>query len=156
MAVKSTSATPAPGRVPVGGYVLRKEPIELNAGRPRQTLLVRNTGDRPVQVGSHFHFMEVNRFLEFDRAKTFGWRLDIPAGTAVRFEPGDEREVTLVPFGGKQRIHGFNDLVEGWAPTNDKEYRPRLERAIELMRQRGFANKAITPDTKKNATQGSK
>ena len=87
--------------------------IELNAGRPVTTLLVANTGDRPVQVGSHFHFFEVNAALEFDREATRGQRLDIPAGTAVRFEPGDSREVHLVPFAGERRIYGFNGLVNG-------------------------------------------
>ncbi len=87
--------------------------IELNAGRPVTTVLVANTGDRPVQVGSHFHFFEVNAALEFDREATRGQRLDIPAGTAVRFEPGDSREVQLVPFAGQRRIFGFNGLVNG-------------------------------------------
>jgi urease subunit beta len=76
-------------------------------------VLVANTGDRPVQVGSHFHFFEVNAALEFDREATRGQRLDIPAGTAVRFEPGDSREVQLVPFAGNRRIYGFNGLVNG-------------------------------------------
>ena len=87
--------------------------LELNAGRPVTTVLVANTGDRPVQVGSHFHFFEVNAALEFDREATRGQRLDIPAGTAVRFEPGDSREVQLVPFAGQRRIFGFNGLVNG-------------------------------------------
>jgi len=87
--------------------------LELNAGRPVTTVLVANTGDRPVQVGSHFHFFEVNAALEFDREATRGQRLDIPAGTAVRFEPGDSREVQLVPFAGHRRIFGFNGLVNG-------------------------------------------
>ena len=87
--------------------------LELNAGRPVTTVLVANTGDRPVQVGSHFHFFEVNAALEFDREATRGQRLDIPAGTAVRFEPGDSREVQLVPFAGNRRIYGFNGLVNG-------------------------------------------
>jgi len=87
--------------------------LELNAGRPVTTVLVANTGDRPVQVGSHFHFFEVNAALEFDREATRGQRLDIPAGTAVRFEPGDSREVQLVPFAGERRIYGFNGLVNG-------------------------------------------
>jgi urease subunit beta len=87
--------------------------IELNAGRPVTTVLVANTGDRPVQVGSHFHFFEVNAALEFNREATRGQRLDIPAGTAVRFEPGDSREVQLVPFAGERRIYGFNGLVNG-------------------------------------------
>src|SRR5262244_696946 len=99
---------------PIGGLVLASTPIEINEGRPRTALRVRNTGDRPIQVGSHFHFFEVNRALEFDRAAAFGMRLDISASTAIRFEPGDEKEVALVPFGGKQRVFGFNALVDGW------------------------------------------
>ena len=87
--------------------------LELNAGRPVTTLLVANRGDRPVQVGSHFHFFEANAALEFDREASRGLRLDIPAGTAVRFEPGDSREVQLVPFAGDRRIFGFNGLVNG-------------------------------------------
>jgi urease subunit beta len=122
---------------PVGGYILAADPIEINAGRPRLKLVVRNTGDRPVQVASHFHFFEVNRALEFDRARAFGHRLDIPAGTAVRFEPGDEREITLVPFGGKRRVHGFNNLVDGWAPV-DGSYRPRATQAVRLAAEYGF------------------
>ena len=87
--------------------------IVLNAGRPVTTLLVANTGDRPVQVGSHFHFFEANSALKFDRDAARGLRLDIPAGTAIRFEPGDSREVKLVPFAGERRIFGFNGLVNG-------------------------------------------
>ena len=122
---------------PVGGYVLAAAPLSINTGRPRVRLRVRNTGDRPVQVGSHFHFFEVNRALEFDRELAFGHRLDIAAGTAVRFEPGDEREVTLVPFGGKRRVHGFNNLVDGWAPVGGS-YRPQATEALRLARERGF------------------
>ena len=87
--------------------------IVLNAGRPVTTLLVANSGDRPVQVGSHFHFHEANSALEFDRDAARGLRLDIPAGTAIRFEPGDSREVQLVTFAGERRIFGFNGLVNG-------------------------------------------
>ena len=87
--------------------------IELNAGRPVTTITVANTGDRPVQVGSHFHFHEANSALSFDRDAARGQRLDIPAGTAIRFEPGDSREVQLVPFAGKRRVFGFNGLVNG-------------------------------------------
>lgn len=122
---------------PVGGYVLASAPIEINAGRPRLKLAVRNTGDRPIQVGSHFHFFEVNRALEFDRRQAFGWRLDIAAGTAVRFEPGDQKDVILVPFGGKRRVHGFNNLVDGWAPLSGA-YRPRAARAFRLAEEFGF------------------
>ncbi len=87
--------------------------IELNAGQPTVTLTVANTGDRPVQVGSHYHFHETNPGLSFDREQARGMRLDIPAGSAVRFEPGQEREVTLVPFGGDRRVFGFNQKVMG-------------------------------------------
>jgi urease subunit beta len=87
--------------------------IELNAGRPVTTLRVANSGDRPVQVGSHFHFHEANGALVFDRDAARGLRLDIPAGTAIRFEPGDSRDVNLVPFAGLRRVFGFNGLVNG-------------------------------------------
>lgn len=87
--------------------------IELNAGRATVKVAVANTGDRPVQVGSHFHFYEVNPALEFDRENVKGMRLDIPAGTAVRFEPGDQREVTLVPLVGQRQVFGFNGKIQG-------------------------------------------
>lgn len=87
--------------------------IELNTGRATVTLKVANTGDRPVQVGSHYHFYEVNGGLRFDRDKARGMRLDIAAGTAVRFEPGQERDVTLVPLGGRREIYGFRKQVMG-------------------------------------------
>ena len=87
--------------------------IELNAGRETVKLLIANTGDRPIQVGSHFHFYEVNNALHFDRELALGMRLDIPAGTAVRFEPGDEKEVSLVPLVGSRRVYGFNGRVNG-------------------------------------------
>jgi len=87
--------------------------IELNAGAERRTLTVANTGDRPVQVGSHYHFAETNSGLDFDRTAARGMRLDIAAGTAIRFEPGQSREVTLVPFGGARRVVGFNGDVMG-------------------------------------------
>jgi urease subunit beta len=87
--------------------------IELNAGQPTVTLDVANTGDRPVQVGSHYHFCETNPALSFDRDKTKGFRLDIPAGTAVRFEPGQTRTVTLVPYRGERLVFGFNQKVMG-------------------------------------------
>jgi urease subunit beta len=89
----------------------------LNPGRPRTRLAVANTGDRPVQVGSHFHFFEVNDALHFDRTAALGQRLDIPAGTAVRFEPGDTREVSLVPLAGLRRVFGFNARVNGDLPA---------------------------------------
>lgn len=87
--------------------------IELNAGRPTVTLMVANRGDRPIQVGSHYHFYEVNPALQFDRQQARGMRLDIPAGTAIRFEPGDERVVQLVAFGGSRQIYGFRGEVNG-------------------------------------------
>ena len=87
--------------------------IELNAGAPTVTLTVANTGDRPIQVGSHYHFFETNGALQFDRARARGMRLDIAAGTAVRFEPGQTRDVTLVPYGGLRRIFGFQQAVMG-------------------------------------------
>jgi urease subunit beta len=133
------STKPSSSPTPVGGYVLAASPIEINPGRPRTTLKVRNTGDRPIQVGSHFHFFETNRYLQFDRAASFGLRLDIPANTAIRFEPGDEKEVTLVPYGGKRFAFGFNNLVDGWTgdgPTPD--YRPNFPAAIRRATQRGF------------------
>ena len=85
--------------------------ITLNEGRDTVTILVANTGDRPVQVGSHYHFFEVNRRLSFDREKAYGYHLDIPSGTSVRFEPGEEKEVQLVKMGGRQRVFGLNDLT---------------------------------------------
>jgi urease subunit beta len=87
--------------------------IELNCDRPVTTLTVANSGDRPIQVGSHFHFYEVNRALLFERAAARGTRLDIPAGTAVRFEPGDERSVNLIPLAGSRQVYGFNGLING-------------------------------------------
>lgn len=142
-------ATPNPKesmKTPVGGYVLSDKPIEINAGRPTVKIKVRNTGDRPIQVGSHFHFFEVNRALEFDRKAAFGQRLDIPASTGLRFEPGDEKEVTLVSFGGKQRIYGFNNLVDGWTGTGPTPgYRPNLDKGLERAGERGFKSKAKKP-----------
>jgi len=89
--------------------------IIANQGRRTVELTVANTGDRPIQVGSHFHFFEVNRALRFDRAQAFGMRLNVPAGTAVRFEPGDEKRVTLVELGGARRVFGLNALTDGGA-----------------------------------------
>jgi urease subunit beta len=87
--------------------------LHLNAGREQKTIVVVNTGDRPIQVGSHYHFFEVNRALQFDRAAALGFRLDIPAGTAVRFEPGDTKSVPLVAIAGTRTIYGLNGLVNG-------------------------------------------
>ena len=96
-----------------GEYILADGFIECNKGRKTATVQVTNTGDRPVQVGSHFHFFEVNKQMSFHRAKAFGMRLNIAAGTAVRFEPGEEKEVELVAFGGTQTVVGFSNLVDG-------------------------------------------
>ena len=96
-----------------GEYFLGSEPIEINRGRRTARITVANRGDRPVQVGSHCHFYEVNTHLAFDRASAYGMRLNIPAGTAVRFEPGDTREVDLVALGGLREVFGLNRLVEG-------------------------------------------
>lgn len=94
-----------------GEYILAAGDIECNAGRPVVKIKVINTGDRPVQVGSHYHFYEVNSRMEFDRSKALGMRLDIAAATAVRFEPGEEKEVALVSFGGDKKIYGFQNLI---------------------------------------------
>jgi urease subunit beta len=96
-----------------GEYFLEDGEVELNAGRPTARVVVRNRGDRPVQVGSHYHFFEANSALDFDRAAAYGLRLDIPAGTAIRFEPGEEKEVPLVAFAGARVIHGHNGKVNG-------------------------------------------
>jgi urease subunit beta len=132
----SADVDPATVDVPVGGCVCRPEPIAFHEDLPVISLTVRNTGDRPVQVGSHFHFFEVNRALEFDRAAAFGQHLDIPASTALRFEPGDEREVRLVPYGGKRGVYGFNNLVDG--PTAGEFAAPQKAKAVALAAQRGF------------------
>jgi urease beta subunit len=96
-----------------GEIFYHDDPITVNAGRPTLTLQVTNRGDRPIQVGSHFHFFEVNSALDFDRRQAYGMRLDIPAGTAVRFEPGMHKTVTLVALAGRRRVFGLNQLVEG-------------------------------------------
>ena len=127
---------PATVNVSVGGYVCSPAEITFDADRPVTTLKVRNAGDRPVQVGSHFHFFEVNPALEFDRAAAFGLHLNIPSSTATRFEPGDEREVQLVPYGGKRGIYGFNNLVDG--PTAGRDAAAAKAKAVTLAAQRGF------------------
>jgi len=96
-----------------GAVICEPGTLELNAGRDAKTLEVVNMGDRPIQVGSHYHFFEVNRMLQFDRAEALGFRLDIPAGTAVRFEPGDTKQVTVVALAGDRIVLGLNDLVNG-------------------------------------------
>jgi urease beta subunit len=96
-----------------GEYLLAEEEIVINPGRRTASLVVRNTGDRPIQIGSHYHFFEVNRAMEFDRSQTYGMRLDIPSGMAARFEPGDEREVRLVEIGGSRTMFGHRGMVNG-------------------------------------------
>ena len=110
-----------------GEYLLGEGDIEANVGRPTARITMANTGDRPIQVGSHFHFFEANKALRFDRAGAWGMRLDIPAGTAVRFEPGDEKIVTLVALGGAREVHGLNALADG--PVDDARRRAGVERA---------------------------
>ena len=125
--------------VPVGGVILKSEPIEYNKGRNTEKIKVRNTGDRPIQVGSHFHFFEANRYLEFDRPAAFGCHLNIPATSAVRFEPGEEKEVEVVTFGGKQRVIGFNDLTNGYAGGQDSPtFYPKQISSVRRMRKYGF------------------
>jgi urease subunit beta len=118
-----------------GEYLLDLDagPIEANVGRRTARVLLKNAGDRPIQVGSHFHFFETNASLLFDRAAAYGMRLNIASGTAVRFEPGEEKEVELTDFGGRRIVHGFNGLVEG----NLHDDRTRAE-AIERARKTGF------------------
>lgn len=116
-----------------GELVPEEGDVELNANRKTRTITVSNTGDRPIQVGSHFHFFEANRALSFEREAVYGMRLAVPAGTAVRFEPGDEREVDLVPVAGRRVMRGMNGLVGG--ALDDPQVR---ERALTLARERGF------------------
>jgi urease subunit beta len=132
----AANVDPATTDVAVGGYVCSSAPITFDADKPVTTLKVRNTGDRPVQVGSHFHFFEVNPALEFDRPAAFGLHLNIPSSTATRFEPGDEREVQLVPYGGKRAVYGFNNLVDG--PTAGKDAATVKSKAVALAAKRGF------------------
>jgi urease subunit beta len=99
-----------------GEYLLADAPVDINVGRPSITLVVANSGDRPIQVGSHFHFYEVNTALQFGRSAALGMRLNIAAGTAVRFEPGQQRTVELVALAGDRRVFGFNGLVMGDLP----------------------------------------
>jgi urease beta subunit len=129
-----------------GEILYHPDPIVANADRPTATLRVTNRGDRPIQVGSHFHFFEVNPALEFERAQAYGMRLDIPAGTAVRFEPGMSKTVTLVTLAGRRRVFGLNQLVEG--NLDDP-----LASEAALARLTGFLNSASpTPLTQEPPT----
>jgi len=112
-----------------GEYLLASDPIEINAGRPTRRLEVANRGDRPIQVGSHFHFYEVNRALFFDRDVAYGMRLNIASGTAVRFEPGDTTEVELVAIGGTREVIGLNRLVDG--PLDAERVRESARTALD-------------------------
>ena len=120
-----------------GEYILQPDDIIANAGRSTATIIVVNTGDRPVQIGSHFHFFEVNRQLQFNRSGAYGMRLNIPAGTAVRFEPGEEKEVQLVSFGGAKKVHGFNGLVNGDISEENKE------RSVQNAMNNHFKNQSV-------------
>ena len=132
----SAKDDPVSANIAIGGYVCAPEPVLFHERLDAIVLKVRNTGDRPVQVGSHFHFFEVNPALEFDRAAAFGRHLHIPASTALRFEPGDEREVRLVPYGGKRGVFGFNNLVDG--ATAGEFAEQQRAKAMALATQRGF------------------
>ncbi|MCC3290760.1 urease subunit beta [Arthrobacter sp. zg-Y1116] len=114
-------------------YHHKQEDIEINAGRPSVTLLVSNTGDRAVQVGSHFHFFETNKALLFERELAYGMHLDVPAGTGIRFEAGDTREVTLTAYAGNRRVIGFNNLVDGGLDSAATKIR-----AMARMKELGF------------------
>jgi urease beta subunit len=118
-----------------GEWLLAADPIEINAGRRKLRVSVRNTGDRPIQVGSHFHFFEVNRALEFDRGVTLGMRLDVPSGQSIRFEAGDERDVELVAFGGFGRVIGFSGLLDGATSS-----RSAVARALQRVQDDGFSH----------------
>lgn len=131
---------PNQNQAPIGGYVYAKDPVKFNDIRPATELKVRNTGDRPIQVGSHFHFFEVNRALEFDREAAYGMRLNIAATTAVRFEPGDEKTVSLISFGGLRNMYGFNNLVDTWA--GDSHIRPIK---VAQARALGFKDSKAAP-----------
>ena len=121
----------------IPGEILPAEgDLELNAGRPTATVTVENTGDRPVQVGSHFHFFETNRALRFDRAAAFGMRLDIPSGTAVRFEPGEAQEVSLTAYGGERSVVGQNDVTNGPATA------PPTAETMAALHSQGFLDVA--------------
>jgi urease subunit gamma/beta len=128
------SPTASDGREP-GEVMVAEGEIVLNEGRPTADVTVRNIGDRPIQVGSHYHFFEVNKELECDRSAAFGMRLDIPAGTAIRFEPGEEKIVHLVALGGERQVHGLNQLTEG--SVDDKQNRVESMKRVAAGGYRG-------------------
>ncbi|GGL39358.1 hypothetical protein GCM10009037_23890 [Halarchaeum grantii] len=127
-------------RLVPGEVVPGEGDVSINEGRETATVTVANTGDRPVQVGSHFHFFEANGALAFDREAAFGMRLNVPAGTAVRFEPGDERDIDLVAIGGKQRAHGMNGVVNGSVAGDPGA-------ALARLREAGFADTGTDEQT---------
>ena len=116
-----------------GEYFLQSEPITANKNRRAERVLVKNRGDRPIQVGSHFHFFEANQALEFNRTAAYGMRLNIAAGTAVRFEPGEEKYIELTAFGGTRIDHGFHGFVAGALDADGQR-----ERALHRLREAGF------------------
>lgn len=126
-----------------GEMIVKPGEIELNAGRPTLKVKVANTGDRPIQIGSHYHFYEVNEALKFTREQTKGMRLNIPAGTAVRFEPGDEREIELVTMAGSREIYGFNGLVEGQLTLSlpDEDKTEKKEKGKKDKKEKGKKKK---------------
>ncbi|MDR2093003.1 MAG: urease subunit beta [Azoarcus sp.] len=121
-----------------GEIQIRNERITLNAGLGQKAITATNKGDRPIQVGSHFHFFEANRFLSFDRAAAYGYRLDIPSGTAVRFEPNETKTVALVEIAGKKRVLGLNNLADG--EINETT----LKAALQKARLKGFLDEGET------------
>ena len=137
---KTPGFTPAEA-VPVGGVILSDDEITYNADRRTVKLTVRNTGDRPIQIGSHYHFFECNRYMEFDRHAAFGMHLNIPATTAVRFEPGEEKEVELVSYAGKRRVIGFAGMTQGYTGLEDTpSYYPTKIHAFRNIDEYGFKN----------------
>lgn len=119
--------------------------LQLNAGRETKNLTVANLGDRPIQVGSHYHFFEVNRALQFDRAEAYGFRLDIPAGTAVRFEPGDTKTVALVAIGGTRQIQGLNGLVDQVLDAPEAK-----AVAMERVRSLGYSTRSVANESRED------
>lgn len=127
-----------------GEYILKKGEIKVNEKGKTVHVTVTNTGDRPIQVGSHYHFFETNKALDFDRAAALGMRLNIPASTAVRFEPGEKKNVILVEIGGQRLIHGFNGLTEG-----DVSKKSIRENALKKAQKEGYKGATTTKATKK-------
>lgn len=136
-------------------YHHSEDEIEINAGRPSVTLLVSNTGDRAVQVGSHYHFFEVNKALLFERELAYGMHLDLPAGTGIRFEAGDTKEVTLTAFAGNRHIIGFNNLVNGGLDSEATKIRA-IALMNELKYQNGKPTARTSTKTAKSTAKGTK